>query len=72
MIFNATGYSTFDRARIPPKLMQVLESRYPQYLEPPPLGDPRDNETTWTVTKKWIDAKRAAEKGGKTPSQENK
>ena len=59
MIFNATGYSTFDRKRIPPKLMQILQTRYPQYLEAPPLGDPRPNATTWTVTKQWIDAQRA-------------
>ena len=62
MIFNATGYSTFDRKRIPPKLMQILQTRYPQYLEPPPLGDPRANGTTWTVTKQWIDAQRAKAK----------
>jgi hypothetical protein len=59
MIFNATGFSTFDRAEIPPKLMQILQSRYPTYLTPPPLGDSRPNATTWTVTKDWIDAKRA-------------
>jgi hypothetical protein len=52
--------------------MQVLESRFPQYLEPPPLGDTRENETTWTITKKWIDAKRAADLGSKTTAQEKK
>lgn len=59
MIFNATGFSTFDRQRIPPKLMQIIQSRFPQYLEPPPLGDSRPNATTWTITKEWIDAQRA-------------
>jgi len=61
MIFNATGFSTFDRERIPPKLMTILQSRYPDYLIPPPLGDQRTNETTWTVTKKQIDARRKQE-----------
>jgi len=61
MIFNATGYSTFDSEQIPPKLMSILQSRYPDYLIPPPLGDQRANETTWTITKKQIDARR--EKG---------
>lgn len=60
MIFNATGFSTFDKARIPPRLMQVLTSRYPDYLNPPPLGDRRENATTWTVTKKWIDERRSS------------
>ena len=59
MIFNATGYSSFDRARIPPRLMSVLQKRFPSYLEAPALGDPRPNETTWTVTKKYIDAQRS-------------
>ena len=61
MIFNATGFSTFDRARIPPQLMKILETRYPEYLAPPPLDDPRPNATTWTVTRKWIDDRRASE-----------
>jgi len=61
MIFNATGFSTFDRARIPTRLMSVLQTRYPEYLSPPPLGDPRPNETTWTVTKKQIDSIRSRE-----------
>lgn len=59
MIFNATGFSSFDRARIPPRLLKILETRYPAYLEPPPLGDPRPNETTWTVTKQRIDTLRS-------------
>jgi hypothetical protein len=69
MIFNATGFSTFDRRKIPAKLMQVLETRYPQYLTPPPLDDARPNETTWTVTRTWIDAKRAA--AGTAPKPAN-
>jgi hypothetical protein len=68
MIFNATGFSTFDRSRIPPRLMQVLTARYPEYLVPPPLGDPRDNETTWTITKRWIDSRRAAATPAATPA----
>jgi len=51
----------FNREQIPPKLMSILQSRYPDYLIPPPLGDQRANETTWTITKKQIDARR--EKG---------
>jgi hypothetical protein len=62
MIFNATGFSTFDKAKIPPVLMDVLTTRYPAYLSPPPLDDARPNETTWTITKKWIDERRAKEK----------
>ena len=62
MIFNATGFSTFDKQKISPKLMEVLNTRYAKYLTPPPVDDARPNETTWTVVKKWVDEKRAAEK----------
>jgi hypothetical protein len=62
MIFNATGFSTFDKAKIPPRVMQALESRFPLYLTPPPIDDARPNETTWTVTRKAIDQQRAAAK----------
>jgi hypothetical protein len=59
MVFNATGFSTFDRDKIPPRLMEVLTTRFPEYLSPPPLDDARPNETTWTITKDAIDAERA-------------
>jgi hypothetical protein len=62
MIFNATGFSSFDKAKIPPALMAVLTTRYPAYLTPPPLDDARPNETTWTITKKWIDERRAKDR----------
>ncbi|MEZ5500023.1 MAG: DUF1838 family protein [Steroidobacteraceae bacterium] len=59
MIFNATGFSTFDAKRIPAQLIDALKSRYPAYLTPPPLDDTRPNETTWTVTRRIIDEARA-------------
>lgn len=60
MIFNATGYSTFDRTRLPASLVALMQARHPEYLTPPPVDDPRPNATTWTVTKQAIDAERAA------------
>jgi hypothetical protein len=59
MVFNATGFSTFDRKRVPAKLEALIVARHPEYLQPPPVDDPRPNETTWTVTKRTIDARRA-------------
>jgi hypothetical protein len=59
LVFNATGFSTFDKARVAPILRQALNERYPGYWTPPPLDDARPNETTWTVTRKAIDAERA-------------
>ncbi len=55
MIFNANGFSTFDRDRIPEKLMKILNDRYPLYLTPPELTDTRPNETSWTVFKKYME-----------------
>ncbi len=55
MIFNTTGFSTFDKAKIPPPLMKILHERYPKYLTPPPLDDDRPNETSWTVFKKRLE-----------------
>ncbi len=55
MVFNATGSSVFDREEIPEPLRSVLSSRYPRYIEPPPLDDARPNETSWTVFRKHIE-----------------
>jgi len=66
MIFNANGFSTFDKSRIPTKLVSILEKDYPLYTTPPPLDDKRPNETSWTVFEKHIAEKRAAEKEEKS------
>lgn len=52
MVFNATGFSTFDKSQIPEKLARILDERYPLYWTPPPADDKRPNETSWTVFKK--------------------
>lgn len=55
MIFNASGFSTFDKSEVPERLARILDERYPLYWEPPALNDQRPNETSWTVFKKAID-----------------
>lgn len=59
MVFNANGFSTFDKSRVPEKLMTILKNDYPLYMTPPPLDDDRPNETSWTVFEKHIAKKRA-------------
>ena len=59
MIFNATGFSTFDKDKIPERLADILNERYPLYWTPPPLDDDRPNETSWTVFKKHIESQTA-------------
>lgn len=56
MIFNATGFSTFDRDKIPQALVDILDDRYPLYWTPPPLDDDRPNETSWTVFRKHMES----------------
>ena len=52
MVFNASGFSTFDKSKVPARLVEILNDRYPLYWTPPELGDNRPNETSWTVFKK--------------------
>ena len=52
MIFNASVFNTFELEKVSERLINILENRYPSYLEPPPLNDDRPNETSWTVFKK--------------------
>jgi len=66
MIFNATGYSTFDAVRLPPKLWQTVDARFPAYRSPPPVDDARPNETSWTVFRKTME-QRTAQPAGTTP-----
>ncbi|MEO0574799.1 MAG: DUF1838 family protein [Pseudomonadota bacterium] len=56
MVFNATGFSTFDKDKIPTRLVEIMNERYPEYWTPPPVNDARANETSWTVFKKKLAA----------------
>ncbi len=51
---------------LPAVLREEIEAHYPIYRQPPPLDDERPNDTSWTVFKRWIDARRAA---GELPEQ---
>ncbi|MFN6933573.1 MAG: DUF1838 family protein [Tsuneonella sp.] len=47
--------------QLPQWMKKEVETRFPVYTTPPPVDDTRPNETSWTVFKKHIDEKRAAE-----------
>jgi len=55
MVFNASGFSTFDKSKIPSALVKILDERYPSYWTPPPTDDVRANETSWTVFQKRLE-----------------
>ena len=58
MIFNAMGTKLKSFDELPPVLRQEIAANYPAYTVPPPGADARPNETTWTVFKKQLDAKK--------------
>ncbi len=61
VVFNAMGNKLKSYDQLPKVLEDEIALNYPTYTAPPPGDDTRPNETTWTVFKKMVDAKRAAE-----------
>jgi hypothetical protein len=58
LLFSGYGGSVKAWDSLPEALRREIETNYPAYRTPPPLDDNRPNDTSWTVFKKWIDAKR--------------
>lgn len=67
MVFNAMGNKLKSFDELPKVLKDEIALNYPSYTAPPPVDDTRDNETTWTVFKKKVDAERA--KKGEKPKE---
>lgn len=63
MVFNAVGSKLKSFDELPKVLKDEIAANYPEYTAPPPADDSRPNETTWTVFKKWVDAKRSEKPG---------
>jgi hypothetical protein len=61
VVFHTAGMRLDNFEQMPEVVRREIDSNYPQYREPPPLDDTRPNETSWTVFKKYIDSKKAAE-----------
>lgn len=59
MIFVTVGTRVGGIDELPEPLLTELRTNYPIYAAPPPLDDARPNDTTWTITKRAIDAMRA-------------
>lgn len=59
MVHYTTGMRLKDWSELPEVLRSEVEANYPKFRSPPPTDDPRPNETTWTVFKRWIEQKRA-------------
>jgi hypothetical protein len=61
VIFHTAGMRLKDFSELPAVVRDEIDRNHPQYREPPPLDDQRPNETSWTVFKRYIDGKRAAD-----------
>jgi hypothetical protein len=61
LIFHTAGTRLRSFDELPKVVKDELAKNYPSYFAPPPLDDARPNETSWTVFKRYIDQKRAAE-----------
>ncbi len=60
MVFNAVGTKLRSFDELPQLMRDEIAASYPTYTAAPPGDDPRPNDTTWTVFKRWVDARRAA------------
>ena len=57
-IYTSTIGGRVDRIdELAEPMRTILRERYPDYTAPPPLGDPRPNETSWTVFQKFLEKK---------------
>ncbi len=65
VVFHTAGMRLDSYEQMPEVVRREIELNYPTYRNPPPLDDPRPNETSWTVFKKYIDEKRAREAAAK-------
>ena len=52
LYYHSTGGRLGSSNELPSPVKKVMEERYPEYLTPPPLDDPRPNETSWIYYKR--------------------
>ena len=57
LYFNAMGKKLESFDQLPEVMKTEIAANYPVYNAPPPIDDPRPNETSWTVMKKIIDSR---------------
>lgn len=61
VIFHTAGLRLDGFESLPDVVKNEIRQNYPAYVKAPPLDDARPNETSWTVTKRAIDERRAQE-----------
>lgn len=58
LIFSGLGKKLKSWDDLPQIMKQEIKANYPIFVTAPPTNDERPNETSWTVFKKYIDAKK--------------
>ena len=61
LYFNAMGRKLLNYGQLSELLKSEIAVNFPEYVAPPPLDDPRRNETSWTYMKKIIDGRESEE-----------
>lgn len=61
VVFHTTGMRLKDFEELPDVVKNEIRRNYPIYTQPPPIDYKKPRETSWTVFKDYIDAKRARE-----------
>lgn len=51
---HAAGRKLDSFDQLPPVMLKAIETTYPEYRNPPPGDDARENETSWTYFKKKV------------------
>jgi hypothetical protein len=51
---HAAGRKLDSYEQLPPVMRKAIETEYPEYRNPPPGDDSRENETSWTYFKKKV------------------
>lgn len=69
LVFYTGGLRLNSWDEMPEQIKQEIRTNHPAYVAPPPVDDDRPNDTSWTVAKRHIDAKRAAAKASASDSE---
>lgn len=68
LVFYTGGARLDSWNDMPEQMKAEIQTNYPAYVSPPPVDDERQNDTSWTVARRFIDAQRAAE-GASAPEE---
>lgn len=66
LVFYTGGARLDSWDDMPERMKAEIRANYPAYVAPPPVDDDRPNDTSWTVTQRIIDARRASETAGES------